>query len=46
MYDRLIACGYTDKMATDICELYSDDPNGLKAYVEIAEILYKFYRHV
>ena len=37
MYERLIACGYTEQMAQDICILYADDPRGLLAYVEIAE---------
>lgn len=46
MYERLIACGYTEQMAQDICILYADDPRGLLAYVEIAEILYSGCNHV
>lgn len=46
MYERLIACGYTEQMAQDICILYADDPRGLLAYVEIAEILYRGCNHV
>jgi hypothetical protein len=46
MYERLIACGYTEQMAQDICILYADDPRGLLAYVEIAESLYRDCDHV
>lgn len=46
MYERLIACGYTEQMAQDICILYADDPRGLLAYVEIAESLYRGCSHV
>lgn len=41
MYERLIKCGFTAQMAQDICILYADDPQGLLAYVEIAESLYR-----
>lgn len=46
MYERLVACGFNEQMAKDICTLYSDDPRGLLAYVEIAESLYKSSGHV
>lgn len=46
MSERLIACGYTEQMAQDICILYADDPRGLLAYVEIVESLYRDCNHV
>lgn len=45
MFDRLIKCGFTPQMAADICALYADDPQGLQAYVEIAESLYRSSGH-
>lgn len=46
MYERLIKCGFTAQMAQDICILYADDPQGILAYVEIAESLYRGCNHV
>lgn len=37
MYDRLIACGYTDQMARDILTLFPD-PEELRIYVYFAEL--------
>lgn len=37
MYDRLIACGYTEQMAEDILKLFTD-PEELRIYVYFAEL--------
>lgn len=39
MYDRLIACGYTKQMASDILELFPD-PDELRRYVYFAEMFH------
>lgn len=38
-YDRLIECGFTPRMARDICEIFADDPDGLTCYVRRMEML-------
>lgn len=38
-YARLIACGFTPKMAADICKIFADDPDGLTCYVRRMEML-------
>ena len=37
-YDRLIKCGFTQKMAWDICKIFADDPDGLSCYVRRMEL--------
>lgn len=37
MYDRLIACGYTEQMVRDILALFQD-PEELRQYVYFAEM--------
>ncbi len=37
MYERLIACGYTEQMARDILILFAD-PEELRRYVYFAEM--------
>ena len=37
MYERLIACGYTEQMARDILALFPD-PEELRIYVYFAEL--------
>ena len=40
MYDRLIACGYTEQMAENILKLFTD-PEELRIYVYFAEMFRK-----
>lgn len=37
MYERLLACGFTEQMAMDILALFPD-PDKLKTYVYFAEM--------
>lgn len=39
MYERLLACGYTEDMARDIIAQHSD-PAELEHYVRLIELLY------
>ena len=45
MYDRLIACGFTPRMAKDTIALYADERN-LRAYVHVVEHFYASFRDV
>lgn len=40
MYERLIACGYTEQMAQDILKLFPD-PEELRRYVYFAELFHE-----
>lgn len=39
MYERLLACGFTEQMAMDILALFPD-PDELRTYVYFAEMFY------
>lgn len=39
MYERLLACGFTDQMAMDILTLFPD-PDELRRYVYFAELFH------
>lgn len=39
MYERLLACGFTEQMAMDILALFSD-PDELRTYVYFAELFH------
>lgn len=39
MYERLLACGFTEQMAMDILVLFSD-PDELRRYVYFAELFH------
>lgn len=40
MFDRLIACGFTDRMAWDIIIAYANDLDGLAQYVKTIELMH------
>ena len=40
MFDRLIACGFTDRMACDIIIAYANDLDGLAQYVKTIELMH------
>lgn len=39
MYERLVACGFTDRMASDVFEL-CHDAEEMERYVRLIELLY------
>lgn len=45
MYERLIACGFTQQMANDVLALYQTE-SGLQTYVFMIEHIYREFRHV
>lgn len=38
--ERLINCGYTEKMAEEICVLYEKDTKSLSLFVRVMELFY------
>lgn len=40
MEERLLACGFTAQMASDIVAIFGDDRDGLSEYVATVEYLY------
>lgn len=38
-YDRLLACGFTEKMAHDILTVFGGDTEGLELYIRRMEAL-------
>lgn len=40
MFDRLIACGFRDRMAWDIIIAYANDLDGLAQYVKTIELMH------
>lgn len=40
MFNRLIACGFTDRMAWDIIIAYANDLDGLAQYVKTIELMH------
>lgn len=40
MFDRLIACGFTERMARDIIITFANDMDGLKEYVKTVELMH------
>lgn len=39
-YDRLLACGFSQKMAHDILTVYGADHEGLERYIRTVELIF------
>lgn len=39
MYERLVACGFTDRMVSDVFEIFQTE-NEAEEYVRLIELLY------